>query len=88
MSEIILALLDLADAQLQAWRQDGFRLASALVLLGMAGLLGVFGLLMLTMGIYLWVAARTGPVVASWFTGFVFLVVAGGLVWSGKRLAR
>lgn len=88
MSELILALLDLADAQLRAWRQDGFRLMAALVLLAMAGLLGVSGLFMLMLGVYLGIAAHAGHVAAAWSTGIILLLLAGGLTWMGKRAVR
>jgi hypothetical protein len=88
MSELILALLDLADAQLRAWRQDGLRLMAALILLAMAGAVAVAGFLLLMLGIYLGIAAHAGHVAAAWATGIIMLLLAGGLAWMGKRAVR
>lgn len=88
MSEFILALLDLAEAQLHAWRQDGLRLMAALVLLAMAGVVAVAGLLLIVLGIYLGIATHAGHMTAAWCTGVILLVLAGGLAWTGKRAVR
>ena len=88
MSEFILALLDLVEAQLYAWRQDGLRLMAGMILLAMAGVVAGVGLLLLMLGIYLGIASQAGHVAAAWCTGVIMLLLAGGLSWIGKRIVR
>jgi predicted tellurium resistance membrane protein TerC len=88
LAELIIALLELLEAEARALRSGSFRLGLSLVLLGTAGILMFVGVGLILRGLYLYLAIFLSPPTATLITGVVTLLVSGGLVWSARRLSR
>jgi hypothetical protein len=86
--ELIIAFLELLEAEARALRSGSFRLGLSLALLGTAGTLALGGVALMLWAIYLYLAIVLSPPTATLITGIVTLLVAGGLVWSARRLSR
>jgi hypothetical protein len=86
--ELIIAFLELLEAEARALRSGSFRLGLSLALLGTAGTLALGGVSLMLWAIYLYLAIVLSPPTATLITGIVTLLVAGGLVWSARRLSR
>jgi hypothetical protein len=80
--------LELLEAEARALRSGTFRLGLSLALLGTAGTLAVAGVGLIMGALYLYLAVILSPPTATLITGIVTLLVAGGLVWSARRLSR
>jgi hypothetical protein len=88
LTELIIALLELLEAEARALRSGAFRLGLALALLGAAGVLTVGGVGLILRALYLYLAIFLGQATATLLIGLVTLLVAGELVWSARRLSR
>jgi hypothetical protein len=88
LAELIIALLELLEAEARALRSGSFRLGLSLVLLGTAGILMVVGMGLILWAVYFYLAILLSSPTATLITGMVTLLVAGGLVWSARRLSR
>ena len=88
LAELIIALLELLEAEARALRSGSFRLGLSLALLGTAGTLMVVGVGLILRALYLYLAIFLSPPTAILITGMVTLLVSGGLVWSARRLSR
>ena len=88
LAELIIALMELLEAEARALRSGSFRLGLSLVLLGAAGTLGLGGMALILRAMYLYFALVLSPPTATLMTGIVTLLVSGGLVWSARRLNR
>ena len=88
LTELIIALLELLEAEARALRSGSFRLGLSLALLGTAGTLMVVGVWLILRALYLYLAIFLSPPTATLITGVVTLLVSGGLVWSARRLSR
>ena len=88
LTELIIALLDLLEAEARALRSGSFRLGLSLALLGTAGILMLVGVWLILRALYLYLAIFLSPPTATLITGVVTLLVSGGLVWSARRLSR
>jgi hypothetical protein len=88
LAELIIALLELLEAEARAFRNGLFRLILSLALLGTAGTLTLGGLGLILWAVYLYLAILLSPPTATLLTGIVTLLVSGGLVWSARRLNR
>jgi len=88
LTELIIALLELLEAEARALRSGSFRLGLSLALLGTAGTLMVVGVALILRALYLYLAIFLSPPTATLITGVVTLLVSGGLVWSARRLSR
>ena len=86
LAELIIALLELLEAEARALRSGAFRLGLSLVFLGTAGTLMLVGVGLLLRALYLYLAILLSPPTATLILGVVTLLVSGGLVWSAKRL--
>jgi hypothetical protein len=86
LADLIIALLELLEAEVRALRSGSFRLGLSLVLLGTAGILLVVGIGLILWAFYLYVAILLSPSTATLITGVVTLLVSGGLLWSARRL--
>jgi hypothetical protein len=88
LAELIIALLELLEAEARALRAGAFRLGLSVALLGAAGVLFVGGVGFILRGLYLYLAIWLGQATATLLIGWVTLFVAGGLIWSARRLSR
>jgi hypothetical protein len=88
LAELIIACLELLEAEARALRSGSFRLGLSLALLGIAGILALGGVAIILWALYLYLAIALSPPTASLITGMVTLLIAGGLVWSARRLSR
>jgi hypothetical protein len=88
LAELIIALLELLEAEARALRSGSFRLGLSLALLGTAGTLTLVGLGLLLWALYLYLVIFLSQPTASLITGVVTLLLSGGLVWSARRLSR
>jgi len=88
LAELIIALLELLEAEARALRAGSFRLGLSLALLGTAGILMLVGVGLILRALYLYLAIFLSPPTATLITGVVTLLVSGGLVWSARRLSR
>ena len=88
LAELIIALLELLEAEARALRSGSFRLGLSLALLGTAGILMLVGVWLILRALYLYLAIFLSPPTATMITGVVTLLVSGGLVWSARRLSR
>ena len=88
LTELIIALLELLEAEARALRSGSFRLGLSLALLATAGTLMVVGVALILRALYLYLAIVLSPPTATLITGVVTLLVSGGLVWSARRLSR
>ena len=88
LAELIIALLELLEAEARALRSGSFRLGLSLALLGTAGILMLVGVWLILRALYLYLAIFLSPPKATLITGVVTLLVSGGLVWSVRRLSR
>jgi hypothetical protein len=88
LAELIIALLELLEAEARALRSGSFRLGLSLALLGTAGTLTLGGVGLILWALYLYLAILLNPPTATLITGVVTLLVSGGLVWSARRLSR
>ena len=88
LAELIIALLELLEAEARVLRSGSFRLGLSLALLGTAGILMLVGIWLILRALYLYLAIVLSPPTATLITGVVTLLVSGGLVWSARRLSR
>jgi hypothetical protein len=88
LAELLIAFLELLEAEARAMRSGTFRLGLGLALLGTAGTLAVAGVSLIMLALYLYLAIILSPPTATLITGIVTLLVAGVLVWSARRLSR
>lgn len=88
LAELLIAFLELLEAEVRAVRSGAFRLGLSLALLGTAGTLVLAGVSLIMRALYLYLAMVLSPPTATLITGMVTLCVAGGLVWSARRLSR
>ena len=88
LAELLIAFLELLEAEARALRSGTFRLGLSLALLGTAGTLAVAGVSLIMWALYLYLVIILSPPTATLITGMVTLLVAGVLVWSARRLSR
>jgi hypothetical protein len=88
LAELIIALLELLEAEARALRSGALRFALSLALLGTAGTLILVGVGLLLRALYLYLAISLSAPTATLITGVATLLVSGGLVWSARRLNR
>jgi hypothetical protein len=88
LTELIIALLELLEAEARALRSGSFRLGLSLALLGTAGALMLVGVGLILRALYLFLVIFLSPPTATLITGIITLLVSGGLVWSARQLNR
>jgi len=88
LAELLIAFLELLEAEARAVRSGTFRLGLSLGLLGTAVTLVFAGVSLIMWALYLYLAIILSPPTATLITGNVTLLVAGVLVWSARRLSR
>jgi hypothetical protein len=88
LAELVIALLELIEAEARALRSGALRLGVMLALLGTAALFTCVGLALLLRALYLYLLMVLIPATATLLTGIATLLVAGGLLWSARRLSR
>ena len=88
LAELIIALLELLEAEVRALRAGSFRLGLSLALLVAAGMLSLGGVGLILRAVYLYFALVLSPPTATLMTSVVTLLVSGGLLFGAKRLTR
>jgi hypothetical protein len=88
LAELLIACLELLEAEARALRSGAFRLGLCLVLLGIGGILMASGVGLILRACYLYLAMVLGQATATLIIGLVALPIAGGLLWSARRLSR
>jgi len=88
LTEIIIALTDLAEAEGRALRRAVFRTGWGLALMLVMGLLIAAGLGLCLWAGYTYVAIRIGDIRAALLAGAAALLLAGGCAWLAIRLSR
>jgi hypothetical protein len=88
LAELIIALLELLEAEARVLRSGAFRLGLSLALLATAGILTLSAIALILRALYLYLVIILSPPTATLITGVVTLPVAGGLVWTARRLSR
>jgi hypothetical protein len=88
LAELLIALLELLEAEARALRSGAFRLGLSLALLVTAGILTLSAVALILRALYLYLVIILSPPTATLITGVVTLPVAGGLVWTARRLSR
>jgi hypothetical protein len=88
LADLIIALLELLEAEARAFRSGLFRVVLSLALVGTAGTLTLGGVGLILWALYLDLALFLSPPTATLTTGVITLLVSGGLVWSAGRLSR
>jgi hypothetical protein len=86
--ELLIAVLELFEAEARALRTGVFRLGLCMALLGIAALLSAGGIGMILHALYLYLVIVLGQATATLVIGLVTLSLAGGLIWSARRLSR
>ncbi|MEW5756785.1 MAG: phage holin family protein [Pseudomonadota bacterium] len=88
MTEYIIALMDLLEAEGRELRRTVMRTGIGLVCLAVAGLVAVIGLCFCLWAVYQALAAMVGPATAAMIVGLLMLSLAGLIAWIAMRLAR
>ena len=86
--ELLIAVLELFEAEARALRTGAFRLGLCMALLGVAGLLTAGGVGLILRALYLYLVIVLGQATATLVIGLVTLFLAGGSIWSARRLSR
>lgn len=88
ISEFIIALTDLLEAEGRSLRLWVVRLGWGIVLMAGAGILGLTSFGFLLWGIFQYLEWATGPAAAALLMAFIALALAGLLAWLTKWLTR
>jgi hypothetical protein len=88
LTELIIALLELLEAEARALRSGSFRLGVSLALLGTAGTFMLVGVGLILRALYLYLVIVLSPPTATLITGLATLLVSGGLAWSARKFSR
>jgi len=90
LTQLILALLELLEAEGRALRYGAIRLATVIVVMIVAGLLALGGVAFLVWAMFL--GFRFGAEIhvawAAFFTGLITLLVSGAIVWSARLAGK
>lgn len=88
VTEIVLAFMDLMEAEARALRQGTARLVLSLVILAVVGILLVTGFGFLVWSLYLYLRLVAEAPLSALLAGLLTFVLAGVLLWNAKRLVR
>ena len=88
MAELLIAVLELLEAEGIALRRGVGRLVAGLGFLLCGLTLGLGGLGLLVWSLYLRLVLVISPTAAGFLSGFAALLVAGGLLWFARNLIR
>lgn len=88
MTEILIAFINLMEAEGRALRRGSQRVFGGLVLTGLGGLLGALGLGLILWALFRGVAGPWGITGAALVTGGAALLLAGFIAWIAIRIAR
>lgn len=87
-ADILIAALELLEAEARSARKGLTRVAGVTVLLAAAGLLAVGAAAFLAWALVTALYPVMAPPLARLLTGLVVLVVSGGLLWAAARVNR
>ena len=87
LADLVIALVDLLEAEGRVLRQQTARVAGAMVFIALAGLLALGGVGLCLWGLYGHLAAAAGPANAALLTGAAALLAAGAGLWIATRLS-
>jgi len=88
LSEFIVRLADLVEAEGRSLRHSTIRLALAIALVVVATGAACVGLGLLVMAVYIVIADQIGPAPGAAIAGAVSLAAGGVLVWLGRKMAQ
>lgn len=86
ISELLVRIADLAEAEGKLLRASVMRLASGLALFVVAIVAALAGFGFLLASIFLATSSQAGYPIGALVSGFVAVALAGGLAWTGKRM--
>ncbi len=84
----MLGLFDVVEAEARSLKMGFLRVAGALLLLVVAGLLVLGGLLLVLWAAFLWFSSLLSPPLSALLVGVLSLLLAGGLGWQARRMMR
>lgn len=88
MADVVIALVDLIEAEGVVLRRATARLGYGLALTLLAALALGVGAGLCLWAIYLYLLSALDPATARLLTGLLTLLIGGGLVWVARRLSR
>jgi hypothetical protein len=84
----VIALTELLEAEVRAFRRGAMRMGAGLALTGLSALLGALGIGLLLWALFQGLITLWGEVVAALLAGLAALVTAGVLAWLASRMSR
>ena len=88
VTELAVRVADLVEAEGRQLRHIAIRVGIALGAIVLASILALAGFVLLLIGIFIWLQGPLGDGGAAFVTGLLTLLVAGGAVWIGMKLAK
>jgi hypothetical protein len=86
--EGLIGLAEFFEAEARSLRDGVMRMGLGLVLLVVAGVVLTLGVGLLLAGLYLYLLYYIRPYAAISVVGLLALLVAGGVLWAARRVAR
>lgn len=86
LSDFVIALLDLLEAEAKSARKGVFKLAVSLTLLSLAGLLALGALGLFVAALYLYLITIVSAALSAFLCGLLVIVIAGVFVWNARRM--
>jgi divalent metal cation (Fe/Co/Zn/Cd) transporter len=87
LATLIVSCCDLIEAEGRSMRLSALRLGVALMLLALAGSMGLAGLGIAVWALYAWLATALNPPAAAAITALFILIITGALMWCARRMA-
>lgn len=87
-AELIIAVVELLEAEARVLRRQTARLAGAAALIALTAALGLSGTVLCLWGLYQHLSQAAGPANGALLTGLVTFAIAGAGLWFAVRLSR
>jgi hypothetical protein len=88
VTELVVRVADLVEAEGRQLRHIAVRVGIALAAILVGGLLAIGAFVMMLIGVYIWLEGPLGEGGAAFVTGLITLLVAGGAVWGAMKLTK
>lgn len=88
LAELVIAALELVEAEARDLKHGAFRLALAVSLLAVATLLAAGGVTLIAIGVFVFLQNRTSTVTAAIICGLALLAGAGAIAWQAQRMTK
>ena len=88
MADLVIALVELIEAEGRALRRALLNAGLGLGLVGAATVIGLAGFGLCLWSVYLYLLTLLAPPLATLATGVLTLCLSGGLLWLASRLNR